>query len=256
MSLLEQFSLKNKVAIISGAGRGIGRAIALTYAEAGAHVVCASRTQGEVDTVAVNARQHGVEAIGVACDVLDETQLDALVAQTLEKFGRLDLLVNNAGGSGPNDPLKTSSRAFDRVYHFNVTTAFALTTRCAPHLREQHGAIINISSSAARYAQKNFSAYGAAKAAMNQMTRLLAADFAPHIRVNAIAPGAIYTEALAPWLDEAATEKMLARTPMQAMGQPEDIAAAALYLAAPASRWVTGKILEVDGGAESSTWPF
>ena len=91
---------------------------------------------------------------------------------------------------------------------------------------------------------------------MNQMTRLLAADSAPHIRVNAIAPGAILTEALAPWLDEAATEKMIRRTPMKSMGQPEDIAAAALYLAAPAARWVTGKILEVDGGAESSTWPF
>lgn len=256
MSLIEQYSLKNKVAIITGAGRGIGRAIALTYAEAGAHVVCAARTRDEVEIVAANARKQGVEAMGVACNVLDEAQLDALVAQTLEKFGRIDLLVNNAGGSGPNDPLKTSSHEFDRVYHFNVTTAFALTTRCAPHLRLQQGAIINISSSAARYSQKNFSAYGAAKAAMNQMTRLLAADFAPHIRVNAIAPGAILTEALAPWLDEVATEKMIARTPMQAMGQPEDIAAAALYLAAPASRWVTGKILEVDGGAESSTWPF
>ena len=256
MSLLEQFSLKNKVAIITGAGRGIGRAIAMAYAEAGAHVVCASRTQAEVDVVAAAARAQGVDAIGVACNVTDEAQLDALVAQTLDKFGRIDLLVNNAGGAGPNDPLKTSSREFDRVYHFNVTTAFALSSRCAPHLRQNGGAIINISSSAARYSQKNFSAYGAAKAAMNQMTRLLAADSAPHIRVNAIAPGAILTEALAPWLDEAATEKMIRRTPMKSMGQPEDIAAAALYLAAPAARWVTGKILEVDGGAESSTWPF
>ena len=257
MSLLDRFTLKDQVAIVTGAGRGIGRAIALAYAEAGAKVVCASRTRSEVDAVAAGVCALGGEAVGVACDVTDEAQLDALVAATLENFGRITLLVNNAGGSGPNDPLKTSSRAFESVYRFNVTTAFALTRLCAPHMqRAGGGAVINISSSAARYSQKNFTAYGSAKAALNQMTRLLAADFAPDIRVNAIAPGAIFTSALAPFLDEEATARMLAMTPMKTMGMPEDIAAAALYLASPASRWVTGKILEVDGGAESSTWPY
>jgi len=245
------------VAIVTGAGRGIGRAIALAYAEAGANVVCAARTQADVDQVAAAAKAFGVDALGIACDVSDEVQLDTLVAKTLEKFGRITLLVNNAGGAAPNNPLHTSGRAFDSVFHFNVTAAFALSAKCAPHMiKAGGGAIVNISSSASRYSQKHFSAYGTAKAALNHMTRLLAADFAPQIRVNAIAPGAILTDALAPYLDEEATARMIALTPMNAMGMPEDIAVAALYLAAPAARWVTGKILEIDGGAESSTWPY
>lgn len=256
-TLNAQFSLQDQVAIITGAGRGIGRAIALAYAGAGAKVVCAARTLAEVETVAATACQLGSEALAIACDVNDAAQLDALVAQTLERFGRITLLVNNAGGAGPNDPLHTDGQSFDSVYHFNVTTAFVLSAKCAPYMRQAGGGgIINISSSAARYAQKNFSAYGSAKAALNQMTRLLAADFAPQIRVNAIAPGAILTDALAPFMDDAAAEKMIALTPLKAMGMPNDIAMAALYLAAPAARWITGKVLEIDGGAESSTWPY
>ncbi|MBV2235014.1 MAG: glucose 1-dehydrogenase [Sterolibacterium sp.] len=257
MNIGQQFSLQDQVAIITGAGRGIGRAIALAYAEAGAKVVCAARSLDAVTAVAEQARQFGGQALAVTCDVNDEAQLDQLVARTLQEFGRINLLVNNAGGAGPNDPLQTTAEDFNAVLHFNVTTAYVLSSKCAPHMRQAgDGAIINISSSASRYAQKHFSAYGSAKAALNQMTRLLAADFAPQIRVNAIAPGAILTDALAPFLDEEASEKMIGLTPLKRMGMPNDIAMAALYLAAPAARWITGKILEVDGGAESSTWPY
>jgi len=257
MSLLERFSLQGQTALITGAGRGIGRAIALAFAEAGARVVCAARTKADVDAVAAEIRAQGGEALAIACDVTAEDQRAALVAQALAHYGRLTLLVNNAGGSPPNNPLKTSAADFNAVLQFNLVQAYDLSVRVAAHMQTAGGGnIINISSSAARYSQKNFSAYGSAKAALNQMTRLLAADFAPLIRVNAVAPGAIMTEALAPYLDEAATARMLALTPLKTMGMPEDIAAAALYLASPAARWVSGKIIEVDGGAESSTWPY
>jgi len=256
MSILDRFSLKAKTAIVTGGGRGIGRAIGLAFADAGANVVFAARTQEHVDDAANAARAKGVDAIGVVCNVSSENDLQKLVTSTLEKFGRIDLLVNNAGGATPNNPLKTSGEQFNKDYHFNVTTAFNLSRLAAPELKKNTGAIINITSAAARYSQKSFSSYGASKAALSQLTRLLAADFAPHIRVNAIAPGTIMTDALAVYVNDDAKQKMIDLTPMKALGHVDDIAAAALFLASPAAQWVTGKILEIDGGAESTTWPF
>lgn len=257
MSVQSMFSLQDQVAIVTGAGRGIGRAIALAYAQAGAHVVCAARTEADIQAVAEQAKAFGVRALAHPCDVGDEEQLKRLVEATHEAFGKINILVNNAGGAGPNDPLRTSSRRFDEILHFNVTTAFTLTRLAVPHMQASgQGAVINISSAAARYAQRHFSAYGTAKAALSHLTRLLAQDFAPLVRVNAIAPGPVMTEALAPFLDESSKATMIRLTPLQSLGQPEDIAAAALYLASPASRWMTGKILELDGGADSTTWPM
>jgi len=256
MSILDRFSLQGKVAIVTGGGRGIGRAIGLAFADAGANVVFAARTQEHVDSAADAARAKGVDAIGLVCNVSSENDLQKLIAATLEKFGRIDLLVNNAGGATPNNPLKTSSEQFNKDYHFNVTTAFNLSRLAALELKKNNGAIINITSAAARYSQKSFSSYGAAKAALTQLTKLLAADLAPHVRVNAIAPGTIMTDALAVYLNDEAKQKMIDLTPMRALGETDDIASAALFLASPAARWVTGKILEIDGGAESTTWPF
>ena len=174
----------------------------------------------------------------------------------LKAFGRITHLVNNAGGSGPNDPLKMSAEKFEGVFRFNVSSAYELTRLCVPHMRAAGGGnVINITSGAARYAQPYFSAYGTAKAALSQLTRLLAQDFAPDVRVNAIAPGPIMTAALDRALPANMREGMIKNTPLKRLGAVEDIAAAALYLATPASAWVTGKIIEVDGGAESSVWP-
>ena len=249
------FSLAGKAAIVTGAGKGIGRACALTVAQAGADVALAARTQADLDAVAAQIRALGRRAIAVACDVSDEGSLDRLVERTLAELGRIDILVNNAGGAGPNDPLKTSGKDFSRTLAWNVTPAFVLTQKVARAMREAGGgAVVNISSTAARYAQKRFSAYGAAKAALNQLTRNLAQDLAPHVRVNAIEPGTIMTDALAPYLTPERKAAMLERTPLGTMGEPEDIAAAALFLVAPASRWITGKILGVDGGVEAPNW--
>ena len=256
MNIIDRFTLKDQVAIVTGGGRGIGRAIALTYAQAGADVVCAARTLGDVEAVAEEIRSMGRRAIAVSCDVTDLPQLGGVVDAALKAFGRITHLVNNAGGSGPNDPLKMSADKFEGVFRFNVSSAYELTRLCVPHMRESGGGnVVNITSGAARYAQPYFSAYGTAKAALTQLTRLLAQDFAPAVRVNAIAPGPIMTAALDRALPADMREGMINNTPLKRLGEVEDIAAAALYLATPASAWVTGKVIEVDGGAESSVWP-
>lgn len=256
MSILQRFKMDGGVAVITGGGRGIGRAIALAYAEAGADIVLAARTLADVEAVAEEVRSLGRRALAVSCDVNAGEQREAVIRQAREAFGRITHLVNNAGGAGPNDPLTLTPERFEEILRFNVTSAYALCQLSVPHMREAgNGNIINITSGAARYAQPQFSAYGSAKAALTQLTRLLAQDFAPLVRVNAIAPGPILTDALNRVLPVDMRKSMETDTPLQSLGQPEDIAAAALYLASPASRWVTGKIIEVDGGAESSVWP-
>lgn len=251
MSLLDRFSLQGRVAIVTGAGKGIGAAIARGFAEAGASVVLAARTASDLEALAAEISAPGREALCVPTDVLDFDQLEALVTATLEHFGRVDVLVNNAGGFPPKPMLQTSAREFEAAMRFNVTSAFELSRLCAPHLAERgEGCILNISSIAGDKPTPCFSAYGTAKGALSLLTRELAQEFAPRVRVNAIAVGSTRTDALSTVLTEEVEQTMVALTPMGRLGEVEDIALGALYLCSSAASYVTGDILGINGGLE------
>jgi 7-alpha-hydroxysteroid dehydrogenase len=257
MTLMDRFRLTDKVAVITGGGRGIGQGIALAFAELGAHVVCAARTEKEVEATAERARRFGVRALAVRCDVTDAAQIEHVVGATMTEFGRVDLLVNNAGGFPPMAFLDTEPSSWDWCLRFNLTSAFLMTRHCLPHmLAGDGGAILNISSAAGRIIRSGFVAYGTVKAALSFMTKQLAAEFAPRVRVNALAVGAVQTSALMPFLTDDLRKQMEALTPMRRLGTVEDVALAALWLCSPAGNWVTGKVVEVDGGIESTNWPF
>jgi len=205
-------------------------------------------------------RASGRRGLAVPTDVTITEQLEALVARTVEEFGRIDVLVNNAGGWLPRPLMQTSERSFEAALRFNVTSAFLLTKLVVPVMATTgEGSIVNISSRAASMVQPCFTAYATAKAALSMMTRAMAPELAPKIRVNAIEVGGIETAGLAHVLtDETVRERLENNTPRHRVGQVDDIAAAVVYLASPASSFVTGKIFEVDGGVESPafTIPF
>lgn len=254
--MIEQaFSLAGKVAIVTGGGKGIGKAIGLVFAEAGATVVFAARTKSDIDQAVEQAQAFGVKALAVECDVLEDEHLDKLINTTVNQFGKIDILVNNAGGTAPKPMEAISARSFRRSLEFNLTSAFILSQLALPHLRQSKGCIINIASAAGRLIQPYFTSYGTVKAALIQMSKLMAAELAPDVRVNVISPGSIMTEALQTFVDDNTREMMKALTPMDRLGETSDIALAALYLAAPAAQWVTGKDLQVDGGTENTNLP-
>jgi len=254
VSWQDAFSLPGKVAIVTGAGRGIGAATARTYADAGADLVLAARTKEQLDTVADDIRAKGRRALVIPCDVNENEAVEDIVAQAMNEFGRIDIVVNNAGGSMPRPFMDTSAGYLERAFHFNVTTAFVLTKAAAPHmLASGSGAVVNISSAIGRLRDRGFVAYGTAKAALTHMTKLMAADLAPKVRVNAIAVGSVATSALEIVLDnQEIHDEMVRRTPVKRLGVPEDIAYCALYLASDAGSFVTGKLFEVDGGLEEA----
>ena len=255
MPVLDRFRLRDRVAIVTGAGKGIGAATALAFAEAGADTALLARTQTDLDAVGDEVRRLGRRALIIPADVNDLDALATAVDRTVGELGGIDIVVNNAGGAFPMPMLETRVVDLEAAFHFNVSAPFELTRLAVPHMLERGGgSVLNIGSMAGVHSPRGFVPYGTVKAAIHHATTLMAADLAPRIRVNAILPGAVETDALKMYLDYMDTVDpsirvtMLERTHMTRNGPPEDVAAAALYLCSDAASWVTGKLLEVDGG--------
>jgi len=248
--ILDRFSLKNKVAIVTGSGRGIGKGIAFAFAEAGADVVCTSRTATEIEANAAQIRSMGNKALAITCDVRNGEQVEHLVNVARQELGRIDILVNNAGAGMYRPAMQMSERNFESALRENLTSTFIVSKAVARVMLEQKsGSIINISTRDSIIPCPGMIAYGAAKAGVNSFTRTLAWELAPHVRVNCILPGGVWTEGSSAVLDPV-KDRLVAGTPVGRMGKPEDIALAAIFLASSASEWVTGRLFEIDGGIE------
>ena len=240
---MNQFSLAGKIALITGAGRGIGAGIARGFAEAGATVAVVARTQSDVEAVAAEIGSTGGRALPLTADVKDLAALPGVIARTVDELGGLDILVNNAGGEISPPFLDTRVDHITEAIHFNVLVPFELSRLAVPHLLERPGAsILNISSQTTLVSIRGSLAHHTGKTAESQLTLSMAADLGPRIRVNALLPGPIMTEALRRYWDEkddSLREELADHTRMKRLGTVEDVANAAIFLCSPAASWVT-----------------
>ena len=267
--MLPEMDLEGRTAIVTGAGRGIGREIALVLAEAGADIVAAARTKAEIDATAADVRALGRQAIAIPTDVSKSSQVDSLVERALDRFDSIEILVNNAGQllrlpvvPLPDDVLepprvtrKTDSRTTDEewrsVMEANLDGVFYCCRAIAPHMIERrYGKIINIGSNNATQAFPLVTAYNASKAAVNMLTRVLALEWAPYnILVNAIGPGDYNTRMTEPtWTDPEGRKRHLDGIPLGREGTLRELGVLAAYLASPASDYMTGQVIYMDGG--------
>ena len=246
------FNMAGKVALVTGSSRGIGRTIAEAYADAGARVVVSSRREDACERVAQAIRSRGAEAVAIACNVSDRDAIDALVAGAVERLGPIDVLVGNAAVNPYYGPLRDiEDRAWDKTMGTNVRSNLWLCNRVIPGMAERDaGAVILVSSIAAFKGDATLGAYAVSKAAEIQLVRSLAVEWGPAgVRVNAIAPGLVRTDfARALWEDDARRAARERVTPLRRIGEPEDVAGAAVFLASRAGAYVTGQCIVVDGG--------
>lgn len=248
----QQFDLKGKVAIITGASKGIGESIARGLAEFGAKVVISSRKQEAVDAVAAGFKKDGLEAIGIACHVGNKDQLENLVAQTVAKYGGVDILINNAASNPVYAPLQEVDDAiFDKIMNINVKACFILANLCYPIMKTRGGgSIINISSVEGLKPSAGLGLYSVSKAALSMLTKSQAKEWGrAGIRSNAICPGLIQTKfSAALWKNDKVLNQVESHLPSGRMAQPDEMAGLALFLASGASSYCTGGIYTADGG--------
>ncbi|WP_286998144.1 MULTISPECIES: 7-alpha-hydroxysteroid dehydrogenase [Comamonas] len=243
------FTLEGQVAVVTGAGAGIGRAIAETFAAAGAAVVVSDLQQSTAEAVVQAIARKGGRAVNIPCDVTQEHNLETLVQETVKHLGKLTILVSNAGGGGPK-PFDMPMTDFRRAFDLNVFSLFRLAQLAAPEMEKAGGgAILAITSMSAENKNKRMAAYASSKAATSHLVRNIAFDLGDKgIRVNGIAPGATRTAALESVLSPEIEARMLSHTPIHRLGEPQDMANAALFLCSPAAAWISGQILTVSGG--------
>lgn len=256
MNKSELFDLKGKTAIITGGAGGIGKACCEMLAEFGANVVVSDYDMEAAEATSKAINEKGGTSIAIDCNVLKDEALINLVDKTIEKFGSIEILVNNVGGggAGKESPYDIEVEQFKKVFEMNVFSMWRLCQLVAPHMKKAgYGSIINMSSMASINKSPAISAYASSKAAINHMTRNLAFDYGPDaIRINAIGPGATRTHALSTVMTPELEKAMLKHTPIKRIGEPEDIAGAVLYFAAPISSWTSGQVIFVNGGGEQT----
>jgi NAD(P)-dependent dehydrogenase (short-subunit alcohol dehydrogenase family) len=250
MKMLERFGIKDRVAIVTGGGQGIGKSIASIFAEAGALVLIADKIAETVQDTARELNEEGGKVLATVTDVRDSGQVAEMVQTALKTFGRIDILVNNAAGNFKASFLDLSEKGWDAVVRATLKSVFLCSQAAAKIMvGQKSGNIINVSSMDAFRGNLGAAAYGASKAGVVSLTKTLALEFAPyHIRVNSIAPGHIDTPGTAQWRPPEVERQLKETIPLGRLGQPEDVATVALFLASEASAYMTGETVLVDGG--------
>ena len=249
--VLQKFRLDGKTCIVTGASRGLGRAMAIALGEAGANVAAIARSENALEETANVIRSLGRRAISVRCNLRDSDSIAAMVNHVLAEFGQIDVLVNNAGGGDFKPLVEMSDDQWHRIIDLNLSATFRVCRAVGPHMiKRRQGKVINMSSMYGLIGEKNVTAYCASKGAVIQFTRALALEWAEHnIAVNVLAPGYIYTERTSSVFDNPALgAPLIERIPMGRVGQPKDLGPLIVYLASDASDFMTGSVIVIDGG--------
>ena len=257
MNIIDSFRLDGRVALVTGAGRGIGEGIALGLAEAGADLALVSRTQSELERVAEAVRALGRRAVVVLCDVGDVAAIPAAVQRVAEAFGHIDILINCAGIQRRMTVLEATVEGWEQVINTNLRSAYFMTQAVGKRMvKQRRGKVISIASMTAYRGFHTISPYGISKAGLANFTKYLAVEWAPHnIQANAIAPGWITTPMTAQ-MDDDRIQWVCEHVPQGKFGQPRDVAGLAVFLASPASDYITGQTIPVDGGfLAGNPWP-